>query len=237
MSTIADLPASARLRAKGETPGGKWDAESFEAYETWDVDLPDLNDFLRVVGGTVEDVGGLYLRVVPLINQDYDFCYAYSVDWRKMGWNRTTDAHWIARCAIKFRTPPWNADWYSLATTGDRRVLRKPAATATGETMVEVPGTAYRVTLHRLPTANYTNWTAYGGYVNSVDWRGNAAGTVYFEPPNTAQQFTVGGTSSFNATLTFRASRIPWNQEFDITGTLYDTGKYPAVDFNAALGV
>ena len=229
MAYTYDLPSTARRLVKDSPPTFRLTEQGAEASDKWYVPLADLTVFLRTVGGKAEMIGGGLYRVVPLRFHDYPICLATDAGVTWVGWSGSYFTG--AKVSISYRTPNWAEDFLSVSTSPDNRTLPKPASTALGMTDVPVGGTNYSLTFHKLASAPLNTWRAYGGYCNSVAWRGFDAETVLYLGPQTQQSTALNGVTTYDVTQQFRVSRVSWRQAYDATGSLYDTGVPPTVDF------
>jgi hypothetical protein len=240
VSYVSELPGAARRyfsKTNADAPGGDYDERGMTAQDSWTVPGADLNRFLQVAGGTVEEAGGLFpLRTVPLRFKEMEWIHAERVRWKTIQWDYANDTIRVARVQIDYRTPNYGEDFLSVRSSPFERTITKPAANGMGWQSEPVGGQTYSVTLHKLSILNLELWRQYAGMRNLSAWRGFPADCVKFVGPSTDQKTTIAGVTSYDATLVFQVSRIPWNVTYDSAGALYEGDVPPAVDFASVLG-
>jgi hypothetical protein len=227
-----ELPSSAkRLYVPGKRPGFRYSEDGFECWDTYSFDYADFKPALTIIGGTVESIGGVLDRIVPLRNADFLNAIAYDAQVDEEGWN--TSANTPAKVFIKvmYRLPRWATNgseaFLSFATSGGVRTLQAPVGAATAGSGAfahaignQVPTTVYTVTSHNLATLSASTYSPYKGYVNSDTWRGFDPNTVMFRDVSSSQSQAVNGQSTFDLSFVFEHCRIAWTQEYNSAGTL-----------------
>lgn len=239
MATIEDLPVTAKRSTKdGERLEARWTEDVFECSDTWIVPREDVPAFLRAAGGTIESIGGVLSRVVPLRNEDFPFAIAtdISFSYNQGGWDQVANDYDVARIRVRYQSPRYDEEYLSINTSPDTRILYKPASVNSGLAQEVVHGLQYSITQHKMATASHATYAAYGGYINNASWRGFPTGCVLYVPPTSSQTFTVGGENSYSITHGFRVSRIRWDYEYDPSGTLVSQGVPPTADFTTVFG-
>lgn len=238
MASWRELPSEASLLATDEfKQTSRGTPTTMSCTERWEVPSGRLEDFLRVMLGTPEDIGAGLVRIVPLRARRFPWCIMESWDEEQIGrpdGDCNTESSIIT---IRFAMPDWDAEQRSIQVGPDSREMRRPAASAKGESDEPIPGQRFSVTLHNLESLPYATWVQYGGYLNSDTWNGIAPGFAMFEPPEAAETINWSGQRKGSATCTVRASRVHWNDEWGPGGTLVRVGAKPSVDFRATLGI
>lgn len=205
---------------------------------------------MRVIGGTVENVGGVLLRVVPLRFSEYDFAIAYDCDWSFNAWNHDEGTYGKAFIRVRYRLPKYaleGSDAYlSFRTTsGSRPVPIIPTGTVGPAYAVgneNVPTTVYSVMSHNNFQLSPETWRQYAGYTNQAAWRGFPARSLMFYPPESHQTNQVAGTYSYDVDFRFEACRVLWTQCWDTGGNLVDLEfvggglRVPEVDYASVFG-
>jgi hypothetical protein len=237
MAYVTELPATAKRSAvRGERPRADWDEDVFQASDTWLVPREDLAAFLRVAGGTVESIGGVLTRIVPLRFKEFPFAIADKISWQADGWDRTRNDFDIERVSIQYSTPKYGDDFTSVDWSPDVRAVNKPVTSYSGIAPEDAAGLRYNLTMHKLASVPLETWRAASGKINNAAWRGFATGTVKFDGPSGQQRTTLGGETTYQATLVFRVNRLRWDYDFDATGAWVSVGSPPTEDFTAVFG-
>lgn len=234
-----------RSYARGERPGWHYRVEDgeFECYDTWNVPRAVLTSFLDLVAGTVEVIGGTSARRIPLKNTDFVGALAVDVSGDDEGWDRTANTPSICKAKINYRVPAYPIDgddaYIRKSTASGTRAMQLPSSAINGPYPIPypVPTIIWQFELVNLAEAPVEDWAAYGGYINSVPWRNQPAGCVKFIPPASFEQRTVAGGRQYQATFGFDICRIPWDNEYGLAGTLYNTTFPPSIDFESVLGL
>ena len=253
MGYINELPAEAkRLVSQGRKPSVRYYDKGMEASDNWYVPFAYMTNFLRTVGGTVENIGGILNRVVPLRFNEYTWCIAYDCSVEYVGWDASTNTFKGIMAKISYRTPPYPVDgtdaFMTLGTQAQAVGMATPAGMLSGsggrvgsDTQFQAGGMTYRWDFHKLASFDPSAYAAIGTVVNSNVWRGFAAGTVKFEGVGANRTTSFNGVTSWEVSFPFQVRFVPWNYEFMDDGSLgavtYNgTSRYPAVDFASTFG-
>lgn len=253
MSLVTDLPASARRMFR---PYPTIEAEGLltrqidRASITWSVPTADTTAFLNVVAGSAEYIGGGVLRVIPLQHPEYPWMLADSFRAERQLWDGTAAFYGYTFVTVNFRSPTWDLDGAAAFLTirqdeGGRWMQCKSAIAlfADGATHpsydpgIWVPGTNISITMHQLPYLPNSLVQGYMKCVNQNTFWGFDPQTVLWQAPSLVRSTSIAGITTYEATMKFQQSSIPWNQEFKDDGTLddiYINGalRYPIIDFD-----
>jgi hypothetical protein len=253
MGYITDLPTQAkRLVGQGRKPSVRYNDKGMEASDNWYAPFAYLTPFLRTVGGTVESIGGILNRVVPLRFAEYPSCIAYDCNVEYVGWDKTANNFSGIMAKISYRTPPYPVDgtdsFMTLNTQAQAVGMPTPAGMLSGsggrvgsDTQFQAGGMTYNWTFHKLASFDPSQYAGIGTVVNANVWRGFAAGCVKFEGVGASKSTSFNGVASWEVNFPFQVRFVPWNYEFTDSGTLdavtYNgTYRYPPVDFASVFG-
>jgi hypothetical protein len=253
MAYITDLPDVAkRLVAQGHKPSVRYFDKGMEANDSWYVPFEYMTTFLRTVGGTVENIGGILNRVVPLRFAEYTWCIAYDCNVEYVGWNATTNNFKGIQARISYRTPPYPVDgtdaFMTLGTQSQTYAIPAPAGILSGsggsvsnDRNLDCGGMTFRLDFHKLASFDPSTYVSVGTVVNLNIWRSFAPGTVKFEGVGANRTTTFNGMTSWEVSYPFQVRYIPWNYEFMDNGSLgavsYNgTPRYASADFSSVFG-
>jgi hypothetical protein len=240
MARWTELPAGCKRSAvDGERPGWRWTEGVFECWDTWLVPRELRTEFLRIVGGTVENIGGILKRVVPLRNKDFDYAIAEEVNGSvdRGGWDRARNDFDYERVRIVYRTPKYGDTFTSIGFAPDERRVNKPVTSASGLADEPSNGLVYNLTFHKLASVPLDTWSAVSGKINNATWRTFPTGTVLFTGPAGEQEAKMTGEITYpSVTLVYRVNRLRWDYDYDATGAWVSVGVPPTADFTAAFG-
>jgi hypothetical protein len=255
---LAAAPSARRLfRPEAEISA---DMTTVEASASWWVDNADLTAALGVIGGTVETVSGFgspITRVVPLRYPEYTWIVADNLRAVACGHDQkrvSTDGFYTGwKIHVHFRKPRYDIEgpdaFLSVSWQSTGRILPGPASAFVGagsglhpihDPGLWVPGRDYTITLHQLPIANLDDylafWTGAQRSVNASTYRGIPAGQLMFNGDSGYRTTTIANVTTYEVSLSFSASNVPWNQEVMGDGSLEDllmdgNPRYPAIDF------
>ena len=253
MGYVTDLPSQAkRLVSNGKKPNVRYYDKGMEASDNWYVPFAYMTTFLRIVGGSVENIGGLINRVVPLRFAEYTWCIAYDCNVEYVGWDSASNNFAGIQARISYRTPPYPVDgsdsFMTLNTQAQTIAMQAPAGLLSGsggrvssDTQFQAGGMTYNWTFHKLASFDPSSYAAIGTVVNSNTWRGFAPGTVKFEGVGATRTTSFNGVVSWEVNFPFQVRFVPWNYEFMDDGSLgavtYNgTSRYASVDFASTFG-
>jgi hypothetical protein len=261
MSDLADVVAVApswrpavrdRPRASVKSRG-----ESNAQITYW-VKQGELDDALEIVDGVDEifTIGGASItRKVPLRHPRWNDMLADGSDIEEY-WSpeAATTPYFTgpqAKVTVRFVRPPFPIDgatpYMQVSTQPGQRELRIPAGvgalasgSGSGTYFQPIPFTSYQLSVFKAPDVDEAQelaWVNAGGYVNSTTFRGQAAGTVLMHAPRFEYKTEFDGTQTCNYTLNFDVCRVPWNKEYNTSGSLQDmtvggTARHPTMDLN-----
>lgn len=242
MAYVSDLPTSCkRLYSQGERPSWKWNGRKLAASDVWLVPTSARLTFMRTVGGTIEDVGGVLSRVVALRFKEFDFATAVSMEsvgaFGAPSGSTVSTASWpYDKVRIDYESPDYGEDYISTSFAPLQRQEFKPAAVALGLADDPIDGMTYNVTLHKLARVPLDDWANAAGKINNATWRGFPAYCVKFVGPTGQQEQQFNGVTSYTPTLRFDVSRDRWDYAYDFTGTWTSKGLPTAIDFTSLFG-
>lgn len=239
--------------------GGGYEASDVY-YVPWaDVDEDGVHDvykFLDVVAGSAETIatGGFGTRYIPLrfpvANQ---ILLAYNASSRNVGWdpagvNPATAAAtgWYrgAFVTIRYRTPRFDlsGDEAMLTVSGQPAThpMLVPAGVVGGTTFpMQVGGYLYNCSIRNVAGFSPDAWGPGSGRQNVINddvWRGLPARTVKLPALGFNRTVRWGGTATDDVSFPLEIRNIPWNQEYDDTGSLVSHTMYDEVDMATLLG-
>lgn len=243
--------------------GGGYEA-SDAYYVPWaDVDGDGTRDYLKfmdVAAGSTEPVGsGVFgTRYIPLrfpvANQTILATGAES-EW--VGWDATAtgpagETGWYrgAIVRIRYRTPKHDVSGTDAMLTirGTPAVypmLIPPGGLTIGSGTNAVPiarpvgGYTYHVEAKNVAGFDPAAWGPGSGRINiynNAAWRSFPTGTVKLPGLSFTRTVRFGGTATHDVGLPFEVREVPWNQEYDGSGTLGDHAMLTAADFTTLFG-
>jgi hypothetical protein len=243
-----------RSYVKGERPRWSWDRNTggFTCEDTWLVPWENLVTFVQIAGGTVENVGGTLLRVVPLKNKDWPGALLTRMSGQDDGWDIARNDRDYCRVRCEYEVPKYGLGGDDAYLTfsiggGQRQMTLEPGAITAGTGSFGLPRvepvdtTVYRVTSHNLAALSADTYSPYKGYINDADWRGFPQYTVKFADVTSNESRAPNNTPQYTLEFVFEHCRIPWNQEYNSAGTLTTTTwngglKPPSTGFSSLFG-
>jgi hypothetical protein len=242
MAYVRQLPTTAKRQyGRGERPTWEWNGNQLKASDVWVVPWSDIPTFQRIVGGTIEDIGGIVERVVPLRFNEYESAVAVRMTCLtpegSVSGTDTASAHWeYERIRVDYETPNYGEDYTSLTFAPHQRIEYKPAAVLSGLADDPINGLAYNLTYHKLASVPLDAWADIAGRINNATWKGYPAYHVKFDGPSGEQKQQFNGVVSYSPTLTFLVSRERWDYAYDATGAWVSKGVPAAIDFTSYFG-
>lgn len=237
MSTVLDLPASAKLMYK---PNARitGDSGGYGAQLGWVCDYADQDAFLEVVIGQRENVGNNVSRIVPLRHPTYTNMLATSFTADGFGHDATAPPNPFgyqyskSKILVTFKIPPF-------PIVGDEpfMVIRRKHSTqaitipesgykfpSTGKKIEGVDSaqtvstTAYMVTLYQCPDRGDDLIDSLGNKLNSTPIFNKAAGLVRFDGADVEVVQLKNGQMTYTKSLTFLYRSHNWNELINESG-------------------
>ena len=233
-------------------------------YVPWaDVDGDGVGDYYRlmdVVAGSTEAIassafGSRYIPLrFPVPNQTI---LATGADSEWLGWDRAAtgpagETGWYqgAIVRIQYKTPRWDtsgteamvqirgqhATYPMLIPAGGLAIGSSVNATPT---VRQVGGYTYHVSLRNVAGFDPAVWgpgTSRQGVINAGPWRGLPAGSVKLPGVAFTRTIRWGGTTTDDVEFPLEVRDVPWDQEYDATGSLGTHAMYTAVNLSTLLG-
>lgn len=263
MSTIADLPPSAKLLiGQSAQTNFAMDGSGLKMRLTWSVSWEDSPAFLEALQGYPETIGTLTRRV-PLRNQFVPSIYALAIsNARFVGADSAISASRISthiHYTIEYGPLGYEVGGDSAYVTinhaGSTRSVTVPgvqyafsAGTYSGTKVQQdvaqpIGGVGMQLTLHQVPSISAFVATADAmlGTVNStslvVAGITRAAGTVYFDTYESQSTRSVLGTEQHEVSISLIYSALPWNKFLDPGGSAnaVTPAPFPTANHNTLL--
>lgn len=192
---------------------------------------------------TITSSWGSFSRVFHLQHPEYPSLYASGFKMEATGNSGGTTAYGTmfsdVRIEVEFTNPPygfagdtafstWEVDQGSTYTTHPGRKFKF----GSGEPLDQDAGTfavlnSYVLTIFNAPVLNDSVMDTLSGRVNNASFMGRAAGSLLFGGCKSTFQNNLGGTVSYQKSLSFTYRSYSWNQAFRSDGVL-DTPTDPA---------